>query len=435
MGWWALFVALALPPELGAWSCTSALGDDQAVVVRVADLVRLTNAFTQQRAVTPDARKRLDGVRSHLAAFDLEGLYAELPDTESKVRTFEVFGSLHPVGRYDVETSRPRVDGRAGDGRLTLKLSPTDGKPYRLQSDARMHVGLTADELVAVGAGLIDWVNAVTRGCTAKKGLDACDEKLRAELRSAFPATTSLVEKYIEFRDLVAADGAGVRARISTRLKLEALAKDYPGVAATLERGAGLASSRFRIQGADKKTVLIAKVDSARRESVATFPLNLARLQKSRYQTTWELDSDSPGVSMHIADLSVTTDVVRTDDEVRLVSTLKRMPRVAVDATLVDVLIPSDLETLVGDFFRVLTQSNGVGARWWSAFPTRPNGAIAFGADVELEQQDFVTFLLRLAQRLRFSDAERVELRALMRAGIEAFDADFARFQTRLALR
>ncbi len=437
MGWLGVLIALSLPHQVGAWECAYALGDDQQVVVRVADLVRLTNSFTQRRAVAPAAKTRLDGLRSHLGAFDLKGLYADLPATAgSKTRTFEVFGRMHPLGRYDVAAVAPAFGARPGDSKLTIRLSPTDGAPYRLQSDARMNVGLTADELLDVGGRLIAWARAASKGCVAKKGFDKCDAQVREALRQAFPSTVALVERYIEFSDLVAADRGGVRARISTRIRLDNLAEDYPGVAATLERGAGLASSRIRIRGDDGATVLIAKVDSKRRESVATFPLDLARLRKDRYETTMEIDSQSPGVSMHIADLSVNTDVVRTHDDVRLVTTLKKVPRVEVDATLVDVLIPSDMETLLGDFFRVLTRSNhGTGARWWSAFPKTPSGPIAFGADVELEQQDFITFMLRLVQRLRFSDAERVELRALIAAGIQAFDADFARFQQQLALR
>lgn len=437
VGWLGLLIALSLPHQVGAWDCAYALGDDQQVVVRVADLVRLTNSFTQRREVAPDAKKRLDTLRGHLGAFDLDGLYADLPESAgSKTRTFEVFGRMHPLGRYDVAAIPPRIDGRPGDSKMTLRLSPTSGAPYRLQSDMRMNVGLTADELLDVGGRLIAWARFASHGCAAKKGFDPCDARVREALREAFPATVALVERYVEFSDLVAADRGGVRARIATRVRLEQLAKDYPGVAATLQRGAGLASSRIRIRGSDGATVLIAKVDSARRESVATFPLDLRRLQKERYETTMEIDSQSPGVSMHIAELTVHTNVVRTEGDVRLVSTLRKMPRIDVDATLVDVLIPSDMQTLVGDFFRVLTKSNaGTGARWWSAFPKDASGPIAFGADVEIEQQDFVTFMLRLVQRLRFSEAERNELNALIAAGIRAFDSDFARFQQQLAMR
>lgn len=429
MSLWGLLLVLALPSELGAWEPAQVFGEGDAFVVRVADWLRLAEAFTQRNEAKPDAKAQLVMVRQHLAALDLEGLYEALPGTGTK--TVSVHGRLRAVGDYEVELGAPYAEGRLGDARMRLAVTPTNGAPYRVASEARMFAGLTQGELVEVADRLVRWLRRTARGCRATTGADPCDEKIRAALHESFPATAALVERYVEVMDIVAADKAGLRARLHTRVRIDALEKDYPLVAATIRRGAGMATSRARIVDSAGRTVLISKADSTARESLVTFPLDLDRLFRDRYTSTIDIDSKMPGAAIRIEALTITTHVERLAEEVRIVSTLRERPRVVVsESGLVDALIPSDVETLVTDFLGIVAGSDGGrGARWWTTLPRRRDGAVAFSADFEIGSPDFVVFLLKMLRRLRFEDPERVELRQLMARGIAAFYADFVRFQ------
>lgn len=427
MGWLALLVAGS------AWWPVTAFGPHDDAIARVADWIRLADTLKTKPRFDSDTAAFLVDLQASLETLDLEAAHALLPDVDGASRSVRFHGRLPAAGRYRVASAAFVAPGRLGDGSLALRMTPTSGAKHRVEIDGDFFGHVTASELFEVARRAAKWVADEVGGCAAKRGLDACDERVRAALRRDLPRTTALFDRYAFVDDIVAPDKRRrVRARMSSRIRFEHLAADYPRLAGVLRRSEGLVDLRTRIVAGDGSTVFVLRVDSTARSTTASFPLDLNRVVYDRYRTETDLRSTvGPGTRIHGSNIVFETQVVRTSTTVRFEQLFATSPTLAVDQeSIVGQIVEAGLASILREHFDALTKSNGRGAFWYGAFPTERHRPMRGGADFELGSSRYVTFVLRVMRSLQIQQAEIDEMRLLLGRGIDAFRADFERFQT-----
>jgi hypothetical protein len=441
----ALLVALVegpLPAHLRAWSPLLELSEGDKTlseaIVKVASLTKLAEAVTHKLEIDPKTQALFDHVTENLGTLDPEAMYAIMERTEDGRHAMSVFGELSTKGDYRVLGKKLDRPARFGDLAVTVAMKPARPDSYLLETDFAAHLEVTAREMTGVLGGAMDWLTTTANTHRARTGMDDADRAVGRGLASAFPAMAAMVEKYFEPLDSVTRSDGNVRGRLIGRLRKDAFAKDYPELAELLTEEVK-AKARARVTTLDGKTLAVLKIDSDRGEGAVIFEVDPEKWVTDKFRVECELDARLFGLDLDVAKIEVRTSVERTGERLTLRSVFDRTPKVTIGGAalgivpiaVVDAVIPSNVESIVGAFLTTLARTDkGKGASVVVTLPEKRSEPMRITSRAELLNNGFVSFWLSIASAEIFQNEDVLEeMQRLQEAALAAFASDFDRFQ------
>jgi hypothetical protein len=434
---------------MSAWAPVLAIGEPpkaiESAVAKTARLAELARAAYLHRKLDADTQRLVDGVASKLQTLEPKGLYdllGEVGRTDGDVHSFEVFGRMHPKGDYLVVARGPPPVPSFSSMRGELAVRPARPDRYLVTTDVALRLDLDATDVTQFWRGVAEWLEREAQSGGARHGLDAADEAVLGSLDVSFPKLGALVTRYIGAKDVVASTPV-LWLYLHPTFDTARFAADYPGLASGFGAGGaggGGMRARLRLTGGER-LFAFAKMDTVTGTRIAVKP-DLIRIPEGDYRFVTEVELDFAGLEMSITDLRVDLFIRREAGAATFEYRLDHVPTIRVSGAimdlisveLIDTLIPSQMETIIRDFYETLaTGDGGKGASWKLTLPANEGEPMRIQTRFELLDNGFVSFWLRAGSGMfsRSEDARR-DLLALTDAVLTAFDADFDRLQAAL---
>ena len=378
------------------------------------------------------------------------------------------------------------------DASLRLALRPVDPRGRDEFEDNFQAVGesvvclddLHWPQLLAAGSQWLrlleppteapDQFDALLRSRVARKhpALGAEDRAVLARVARAWPATYERIDHFVVMEDVVTSvvlvgNTPATRVQVRSRMRADLLEREQPAVAeylAALEslldlevrvldgRGQRLLSLRSRSEDLSLTMDLVIRngrilpcVDLPGGRILDTRGYALDEVQRLPFTTLVSLTTDISGVVGKIRDLTLTGLYAHKGDLATVSTRVSRAPTVSfsgrfwgiIPTWFVDIFIPSDIETLTTDFFRVLRVGDGgKGARSEASIQRTASDqtVLKIRGDSEVLNNAMVTLAVKIGKRRLLPGEEaRDEFLGWLRQVVSAIEQDSARVNSEAA--
>lgn len=423
-------------------------------------------------------------VLDSLNDFDLNQLYQRLPEAHDGWHSLAVTGAM-AGGHYAVERipvaglDAPLTSLGAMQGVLSLYPLPDPrGTRYNALMRFQANVGPTdwASVLEALHLALLNIsqpstiapppaARAAIRAMNA--GLTPSEQRLLAQIRTAFPASLDWYAGFGTISDVIAENDSSARAtyfKLVYQLRREPLRAQYPGVASYLEDLGDLLTAKVAVEG-DHGLWLTATLDTASLRTSIDFWLADGELvptrggrpmlaqveagfpERSRWRSVLSLQLRAFGVKLDIADLTTRWRYDRVPAGAHIVGLTSTVPEVAVDGRLLGILpvgwveglSPVSIKGTVDDFMQVLVDSNkGDGARLIAHYDDsgKRGSTLMLAADWDGLNNFFVRLGVGMVSDHVIPDAEQADgIRRILTDALIMFGRDLDRWARILARR
>jgi hypothetical protein len=490
------YATYASDPTLAGWTPVITMwgGDTGTAVSRLDSVVHALSAAIHNHEIDAFTQAFIDGVLDELENFDLNGLYELLPDERDGGRELNVKGVLSG-NRYLIGRAEPKspyfvsMNGpRSGLADMSLFV-------HAEQRETKAHDNLFLHGSAGLGVGPLSFralaeaqrelLRMVTTGTPTAQGEPLAKSGLAREaVRETNPglgdedldALALLFDAYPKLARALTVLGRveDVRTKqqdgyyhITTRLRAEPkrMAARYPALAKHATKLKDVLHATARLVDGRGRNLVRASVDSEElRASVELYvrdglvlPFDDNRvyedepvdplantLQHARVLVNARVNM--LGIVVHAKSLRMDADIEAHDSYVSVDARMNTVPNLKVEGRalgmfapgFLDLFIPSNIQEISEEFFRVLAKGNDKkGLHGHAELGAKNFGepaAISGSASAEIMD----TFLVKLAgglvaSRLMIDEKEKDEAIKLAAHLLDAFKADFASFKQRAA--
>jgi hypothetical protein len=480
---------------LGGWAPVVTLwgGDVDRAISSLDKVTQALSASIHHYEIDEPTQDFINQVLEELKDFDLDGLYALLPDARNGGRELNVKGTLSghrylvqrakPGGAYFVGIHGPR--NSLADMSFHVHAKQIPGKKHdTLRMGGNAGVGLGPITFRALADAQRELLRMVTQGHPQAGGIPLPKSGLAREavremnpglgdedldalalLFDAYPLVGRVLIDLGRVQDVRTADKRDY-FHITTRLKVEPkrMEKKYPALAKHAKKLGDIFLGTMRLVDEQDRTLVKVKMDSAKLtvdiEMYVADGLLLPFDDGKVYKTEpvdprsgalkgasmlVEARSNMLGLVAKVEDLRVDADIQVHDSYAVLDASMTKMPRVELHGRalglfapgFLDLFIPGNIESITNDFLRAVTQGNDgkglVGHVEVGAKSMDAPGVVSGSAAVEIMD----TFLIKLGggmatERLLISSQEKDEAFKLAAAVHDAFKRDLASFKQRV---
>ena len=471
-------------------------GNDSYVmaVEKIAGWSDLSGSLLFHFSPDPETEAFFGNVFSQLNNFDLSGVYGMIPGSPTPQGWKEIAfegeqaGDAYVLRTHAAAGAMRSIEALASRGTFEsrIRIRPAGHEPESFLGNLRFHLGLadtSIDQLLALAqevlaifeeardpksvAGLL-WAKPLVSADFP--GLDEEDLNTLLLLERSFPTIFHTNKKLFDVRDIVRYEGEGAgeytRFLLQVHLRRKELAYKYPRFADYLERVEDLLNLRFVLKDERKRPLLTAEYRTSdfsmawhaliadggllpmtpKGTPASRDPIRPTELSRMRFEVEVDLSSNFSGLKVGVEDLVFEGNLSRRPDRLVVTTRFDDKPKVRkvsgrayglVPAWLIDVFIPSNIDSLIDDFLQVVTEGNGgrgLETRWvFSRLSPRKN-VVEVEGNSEILDNTFVQIGFRLFnKRLMPDDRVLDEIIRLLRSNYAAFQKDFSRFKTRTA--
>jgi hypothetical protein len=312
---------------------------------------------------------------------------------------------------------------------LRTLIRPIPKNAFRFVTQGQLYLDdLPPDNLVRVLSGLLKtlWIQASRdmdppADFLINSALNQQSKKILYGVATDFPNLFGLLRQYVNIDAVIPTNleriAESVMFDVKGRLNRDAFVTDYPEMAKLLDVFEGMAYVRSRIFDVYGRLLLTLQFDFQRNlvniqfrtSNGRLFPLSgirepeehsgfgLIDTEATRFRVISDVHMNMVGLHFDIEGLQMVAEYANGDDGLHLKASLKQPPRaVAISGRmlgmfpvwLVDLLIPSNIEDIISDYFETLAQGNaGQGAeiQLGSPPPQPLNNSLWLRADAEIK--------------------------------------------------
>lgn len=464
-------------------------------MAKIAGWSELSGSLLYHFSPDAETEKFFGSVFSQLNNFDLSGVYGMIPGE----RTPEGWKAITFEGRQEgaayVLRTHAAQEGMRPTGSFTergafasqVRIRPARMDPETFLGDLHLKVGLadtTTDQLLALAQEVLAIFEQARNpenleGLLWAKPLVAAEfPKLEEEdlrtlllLERSFPTIFHTNKKLFDLQDVVHYEReeggrAYTRLCLDVSLRRKEFGYKYPRFADYLDRVEELLDVRFVLKDEEHRPLVTAEYKtsdfsmrwnaliadggllpmSASGKPAGRDPISPTELSRMRFEVEVTLSSNFSGLKVDVEEMVFHGELTREPKRLVVTTTFDEKPKVSkvsgrayglVPSWLIDVFIPSNIDTLIDDFLGVITEGNGgrgLETRWvFSSFSPDRN-VLEMRGTSEILDNTFVQIGFRLFnKRLMPDDEVLAEIIRLLRTNYAAFQKDFARFKERTA--
>lgn len=467
-------------------------GDEQRAVSALREMASLQKVILSNTRFDQQTEQFVDGLWASFERFDLKKFYELLPEQKDDWHYLQVYGVVEN-GRYNVgpqfQTMHKNGDrpNDFGEVAVLVKAREMKGPRETFLIDSNVSVGMGTVGWPSVAQAVEETLRIVVKGDDAythnagwnegsvfrnrvismNSALGKEDIEVLAPLWAAFPAQWDLLASLGRFDDVVVEEVQGRDyKKLNARFIIDPdkMKEGYPALAEHLANLGSLTQMDMRAVGEQGEVFRLA-VDSekllARFEAyvkdgylvpvkdgkVADKPLT------EMFSKPWHLDllAESRmkilGVVTDMKDMRISLDFQPTSTGAKTVAAMTHVPEVKVSGNalgfmptaVIDVLMPSNIDSLMRDFLRVVCEGNGGQGLVSSLEYSQPEGAPLATLDTRTTFEGlnnfFVQFGMSIVNDRIIPDPQvSVELRRLMFDTQQAFSQDLEAYSRVAAL-
>jgi hypothetical protein len=414
---------------------------------RLDKIFQLNTLVTDHLIIDERLRSKIQDMQSRSTSMDARDLYDDLPYAVagSQWQALGARGTSNPDS-YQLYLAKPEIktglssstrvqtgisdhQHRFGDMNRQTLIRPTQKNSFRFVTQGQLYLDdLPPDNLARVLSGLLKtlWVQA-SRGMDPpadffdNSALNQQSKKILYGVAAEFPNLFGFLRQYVNIDAVIPAKferiAESVMFDLKGRLNRDAFVTDYPEMAKLLDVFEGTASVRSRIFDVYGGLLLTLQFDFQRNlvniqfrtSNGRLFPISgfrepeeqsgfgLIDTEATRFRVISDIHMNMVGLHFDIEGLQIVVEYANSEDGLLLKASLKQSPRaVAISGRmlgvfpvwLVDLLIPSNIEDIISDYFKTLAQSNaGQGAeiQFGSPPPQPLNNSLWLRADAEIK--------------------------------------------------
>lgn len=457
-------------------------GDEKRAVNALRQISSLQGVMLNNTRFDPQTEQFVEGLWASFERFDLKRFYELLPERKDDWHFLQVYGVVEN-GRYNVGPQMEALHRNGdrpndfGEVAVLVKAKEMKGPRETYLVDTHVSVGMGSVGWPAVARAVEETLRIVVKGDAAYNGqhvwpegetyrkrvtamnhqLSSEDIEVLAPLWAAFPAQWDLLASLGKFDDVVVVDSPlGDYKKLNARFVIDPdkMKNAYPALAEHLAslgtlnqmylRAVGEHGEVFRLSMDSEK--LMANFEAYVKDGylvpvkdgkVADQPLTQMLKQ------SWHLDllADSRmkilGVVTDLSDMRISLDFTPTPTGARTVASMTHVPNVKVSGSalgimptsVINALMPSDIDALMRDFLRVVCEGNGGQGLVTAMEYTQPQGAALATLETQTTFEGlnnfFVQFGMGIVNDRIIPDPQvSIELRRLMFDTQQAFAQD-----------
>lgn len=457
-------------------------GDEKRAVNALREISSLQKVMLSNTRFDEQTEQFVDGLWASFERFDLKKFYDLLPERKGDWHYLQVHGVVEN-GRYNVGpqvTSQYKNGDRPndfGEVAVLVKAREMKGPRETYLVDTNVSIGMGTVGWPAVAQAVEETLRIVVKGDNAYSGsaswqegevyrkrvtamnasLGKEDIEILAPLWAAFPAQWDLLATLGHFDDVVVEDVPGADyKKLNARFVInpDKMKNGYPALASHLSNLGSLNKTDLRAVG-EQGDVFRVSLDSeklmARFEAYVKdgylMPVKDGKVGAQplteMFKKPWHLDLLAEarmkilGVVTDMKDMRISLDFTPTENGAKTVASMTRVPDVKVSGNalgimptaVIDVLMPSNIDSLMRDFLRVMCEGNGGEGLVTSIEYSQPQGASLATLDTQTTFEGlnnfFVQFGMGIVNDRIIPDPQvSVDLRKLMFDTHQAFSQD-----------
>lgn len=457
-------------------------GDEQRAVSALREISSLQKVILSNTRFDQQTEQFVDGLWASFERFDLKKFYELLPERKDDWHYLQVYGVVEN-GRYNVGPRQMALHRNGdrpndfGEVAVLVKSREMQGTRETFLVDTNVSVGMGSVGWPAVAKAVEETLRIVVKGDDAYSGASGWQEadvfrkrvmtmnqslgkediEVLAPLWAAFPAQWDLLASLGHFDDVVVEEVPGNDfKKLNARFVIDPakMKNAYPALAEHLANLGTLNKMNMRAVSAQGDVFHVAmdsehlmanfeayvkdgylvpvkdgKVAAQPLTQMLTQPWHLDLLADSRMQIL--------GVVTDMRDMRISLDFAPTPTGARTVAAMTHVPDVKVSGNalgimptaVIDALMPSNIDSLMRDFLRVMCEGNNGEGLVASMEYSQPEGANLATLDTRTTFEGlnnfFVQFGMGIVNDRIIPDPQvSIELRKLMFDTQQAFAQD-----------
>lgn len=389
---------------------------------RIEKIFQLNALISEQLMVDEYLLSEIHDLDSHLTEMDAADFYDALPHTVagSPWQAIDLQG-VSSLDSYRIQTMYPDIEklstssfnpvpvslghqNRFGDMRLQTMIKPTRANIFRFHTRGQLYLeDLPADNLARMANGVLKSLWAQTAfgidpppDFLEQSSLNPPSKKLLYAIAVDFPNIFELVTQYVRIDHVVSQaveySDNSVMFDLRGQFNRDAFVSNYPEIGKVLSTLKGMILIRSRILDEQGRQMGTLEVDSQKNMVILRFRTANGRLlpivastqfaahtgfslldkDRHQFQIISDMHLSFIGLRFEIEGIKVVLHHANSDHGLYLKANMKQAPQtIAVSGRafgflpvwLLDILIPSNVEEIVSEYFETLANSNeGKGA-------------------------------------------------------------------------